>query len=43
MTHFVPNPIAFTIFGLDIRWYGLLISLGILLGGYIFYKKCREG
>lgn len=42
MTHFVPNPIAFTIFGLDIRWYGLLISLGILLGGYIFYKNAEK-
>jgi phosphatidylglycerol:prolipoprotein diacylglycerol transferase len=26
------NPIAFTIFGMDIRWYGIMISLGMLLG-----------
>jgi len=26
------NPIAFSILGLDIRWYGILISTGIILG-----------
>lgn len=26
------NPIAFSIFGIDIRWYGILISMGIILG-----------
>jgi phosphatidylglycerol---prolipoprotein diacylglyceryl transferase len=26
------NPIALTILGLDIRWYGILISVGILIG-----------
>lgn len=26
------NPVAFSIFGLDIRWYGILIALGMLLG-----------
>ena len=26
------NPVAFTIFGVDVRWYGLLIALGIICG-----------
>lgn len=26
------NPVAFTIFGVDVRWYGLLIALGIISG-----------
>ena len=25
-----PDPIAFTIFGIDIRWYGILIAFGML-------------
>lgn len=29
------NPIAFSIFGIDVRWYGILISFGILISGYI--------
>lgn len=28
MTH--PDPIAFTIFGIDIRWYGILIACGMM-------------
>lgn len=27
--------IAFTLFGLEIRWYGILIALGFVLG-YVF-------
>lgn len=26
------NPIAFNIFGISVRWYGILISIGMLLG-----------
>ena len=29
------NPIAFSILGIDVRWYGIIISCGILLSGYI--------
>ncbi len=28
-----PNPIAFTLFGLDIRWYGIIIAAAILIAG----------
>jgi phosphatidylglycerol:prolipoprotein diacylglycerol transferase len=34
-----PNPIAFTLLGLEIRWYGIFIAIGILLGLYIGYKR----
>ena len=26
-----PNPVAFTVFGKDIYWYGIIIALGFLL------------
>ena len=26
------NPVAFTLFGHDVRWYGILIGTGMLLG-----------
>ncbi|MDO5036870.1 MAG: prolipoprotein diacylglyceryl transferase [Tissierellia bacterium] len=26
------NPVAFTIFGLEVRWYGIFIALGVFLG-----------
>lgn len=33
------NPIAFTIFGLQVRWYGILIACGILLGIFIVSRR----
>jgi phosphatidylglycerol---prolipoprotein diacylglyceryl transferase len=35
----MPNPIAFTILNLDIRWYGILVAAGIALGTLVFYKR----
>lgn len=35
------NPVAFSIFGLDIRWYGILISSGILLGLIVAQFNCK--
>lgn len=29
------NPIAFTLFGIDVRWYGIFIGIGALLGVYL--------
>lgn len=26
----MPNPVAFTFFGLEVRWYGILIGLGVI-------------
>ncbi len=34
-----PDPIAFTIFGIDIRWYGILIAFGMLLAVFL---SCRR-
>lgn len=34
-----PNPIAFTIAGIDIRWYGILIGVAFLLAIYISYLR----
>lgn len=35
------NPVAFSIFGLDVRWYGILISSGMLLGIIIAQYSCK--
>jgi phosphatidylglycerol:prolipoprotein diacylglycerol transferase len=34
------NPIAFNIFGISIRWYGILISLGMIIGIILSSKSC---
>ena len=40
----VPNPVAFTVFGIDIMWYGILICIGMLLATFITYKRApRHG
>lgn len=38
----VPNPVAFTIFGIDVMWYGVLISLGMVLAVLISYKRAPK-
>lgn len=35
------NPIAFNIFGIPIRWYGILISLGMLIGIFLASYSCK--
>ena len=34
-----PDPVAFTIFGIEIRWYGILIALGVTLAVFISAKR----
>jgi phosphatidylglycerol---prolipoprotein diacylglyceryl transferase len=34
-----PDPIAFTVLGLSIRWYGICVALGMLLGLTVAYKR----
>ena len=34
-----PDPIAFTIFGIDVRWYGILIATGMILAILWTYKR----
>ncbi len=38
------DPVAFKVFGLSIRWYGLIIVTGIILAFlYAFYRSKKEG
>lgn len=41
MRWYLLNPIAFRIFGLDIRWYGILIAAGMLLAIVVSKYTCR--
>ena len=34
-----PSPVAFTVFGKDIYWYGIIIAAGFLLA--VFYMLAR--
>ncbi len=36
------DPVAFSIFGIDIMWYGVLISLGVLAGVLVALRECRR-
>ncbi|HAS90891.1 MAG TPA: prolipoprotein diacylglyceryl transferase [Clostridiales bacterium] len=36
------NPVAFNIFGIDIMWYGVLISAGVLIGVLIALKEAKR-
>lgn len=36
------NQVAFTIFGLEIRWYGILIALGVLIGTFLALRETRR-
>lgn len=36
---FEPNPVAFTVFGQDIRWYGICIAFGMITGLIIAYLR----
>ena len=40
----MPNPVAFTIFNMDIRWYAILITVGMLLALALSYRNApRHG
>lgn len=34
-----PNPVAFTIFGIDIMWYGVIIAAAMVLAVIILYRR----
>ncbi|MDO4481449.1 MAG: prolipoprotein diacylglyceryl transferase [Bacillota bacterium] len=36
------NPVAFTVFGIDVRWYGILIAAGMLIGIFMTYKRAPK-
>ena len=35
------NPTAFTIFGLEVKWYGIMIALGFLLAFVYAMFSCK--
>ncbi|WKY49247.1 prolipoprotein diacylglyceryl transferase [Eubacteriaceae bacterium ES3] len=37
-----PDPIAFTLFGLEIRWYGIFIATALVLALYIAVKRAPK-
>jgi prolipoprotein diacylglyceryl transferase len=37
-----PDPIAFTLFGLSVRWYGILMAAAILTGGFVMYRRAPK-
>ena len=36
------NPVAFQIFGLEIRWYGVVITLGIMVAFIVSYYNLNK-
>ena len=36
------DPVAFSIFGLDIRWYGIIIGCGMLIGTMVAMKEAKR-
>lgn len=36
------NPIAFSIFGFEVRWYGLLIAISVLVGTLLATKEAKK-
>ncbi len=42
MFHFQPNPVAFTILGLEVRWYGICLATGILLAVIVAYLRAPK-
>lgn len=36
------DPVAFEVFGIAVRWYGILISSGLVLGTILAIKECRR-
>ncbi len=42
--NFQLNPVAFEVFGLEVRWYGIFITLGMLAAfAYAIYRSKQEG
>jgi hypothetical protein len=37
-----PDPVAFTIFGAEIRWYGILIAFAFMIGIFLAVKRAPK-
>lgn len=36
------DPVAFSVFGFEIRWYGLLIAIAVLIGTLLATKEAKR-
>lgn len=36
------DPVAFTLFGIEVRWYGLLIAFGVVIGTLLALKEAKR-
>lgn len=36
------NPVAFELFGMEVRWYGIIISLGLLLASIVAMREAKR-
>lgn len=36
------DPVAFSVFGLEVRWYGILIAMGVLIGTIIALRESKR-
>ena len=36
------DPVAFEIFGIEIMWYGVLISIGVVIGTILALREARR-
>ena len=42
MFDYIPDPVAFTVFGIDIRWYAICICVGMILSAGIALHRAPE-
>jgi len=40
--YFGINPVAFSVFGREVRWYGIILCLGIIAGFLYFHYRARQ-
>ena len=38
----VPQPVAFTVFGLDIMWYAIMLTSGMIAGVFLAYRRSLQ-
>ncbi|MBQ9014168.1 MAG: prolipoprotein diacylglyceryl transferase, partial [Bacilli bacterium] len=36
------NPVAFEVFGMPIRWYGIIIASGVLVAFFVSYLLAKK-
>ena len=36
------NPVAFEVFGMPIRWYGIIIASGVLIAFFVSYLLAKK-